>query len=39
VTGVQTCARPISLEQQWEKEIMAGTWDRKWVEEAIDKLV
>ena len=27
-----------ALEQQWEKEIMAGTWDRKWVEEAIDKL-
>jgi RraA family protein len=28
-----------ALEQQWEKEIMAGTWDRKWVEEALDKLV
>jgi len=27
-----------ALEQQWEKEIMAGTWDRKWVEEALDKL-
>jgi len=27
------------LEQQWEKEIVAGTWDRKWVEEALNKMV
>lgn len=25
-------------EQAWEKQIVAGTWDRRWVDEAISKL-
>jgi RraA family protein len=26
-------------EQEWEKQIQNGTWDRKWVDESINKLV
>ena len=30
---------PLSKEKEWEKQIQNGTWDRKWVDELIDKLV
>jgi len=26
-------------EKEWEKQIQNGTWDRKWVDEFINKLV
>ncbi|WP_299759562.1 hypothetical protein [Ramlibacter sp.] len=27
-----------ALEQQWEKQITGGTWDRTWVDQALAKL-
>lgn len=28
----------LRIEQEWEKQIAAGKWDRRWVDEALDKL-